>query len=211
MCRPRRHAARRCRPRPQRVVEVVEGGVAAEHDIVALAAKRRAAAVARRQRQSVIARVAKQIVEAARTAIEDIVAGAAMVLVIASKRSDLVIAAGREDPVVARRAGDDIIAIRARDDEIGAVCSYPTVAGSDRTIPVTMPSARLSSERRALARLFLLDKFLKELVSKGLMCHPRVRFGGFAAVGCCDDQHLSVNFEGPRVGSSVDLDVDRMA
>ncbi len=67
-----------------------------------------------------------------------------------------------------------------------------------------------SSEGRALARLFLLDQVLEELVGKGLMRHPGVNFGGLPAVGCRDGQQFTVNLVGSGVGSSVNLDVDRM-
>ena len=51
-------------------------------------------------------------------------------------------------------------------------------------------------EGRALARLFLPDQILEELVGKGLMRHPGVNFGGLLAVGCRDGQQFSVNLVG---------------
>src|SRR5688572_21052668 len=75
--------------------------------------------------------------------------------------------------------------------------------GPHRTVP-------LLSEGRALARLFLLDQVLEELVGKGLMRHPGVNFGGLPAVGCRDGQQFSVNLVGSGVRSSVNLDLDRM-
>ncbi|WP_441493364.1 hypothetical protein [Bosea sp. 2RAB26] len=71
------------------VVEVVEGGVAAEEDVVALAARGHAAAITRRQCQPVVARLAEQVVKAARAAIENIVACPAMDFVVAAKAGDL--------------------------------------------------------------------------------------------------------------------------
>ena len=105
----------------QAVVEVAERRVAAEQDVIAVAARGHAAAVAGRQRQLVISLLAEQIVEAARAAVEEIIAGAAMDLVVAAEGKDLVIAARGEDPIVFLGAGDHVVAVRAGDDEIGVV------------------------------------------------------------------------------------------
>ena len=66
------------------------------------------------------------------------------------------------------------------------------------------------SERRALARLFLLDQLLQKLVSKGLVRDPVTDLGGLLAVARRDGQDLPVDFIGPGGSSPVQLDVDRV-
>ena len=67
-----------------------------------------------------------------------------------------------------------------------------------------------SSERRALARLFLSNKFLQDLVSEGLVRDPVTDLGGLLAVARRDGQDLPVDFIGPGVSSTVQLDVNRV-
>lgn len=64
------------------------------------------------------------------------------------------------------------------------------------------------SKDRAPARLFLLNKFLQELVCEGFMRHSRHNFRGLPAIVRGDRHDLPVDSECSRIRSSIYLDMD---
>ena len=62
-----------------------------------------------------------------------------------------------------------------------------------------------------LAAFLLLDELLQKLVCKGLVWDLGAHLRRLPAAGRGDRQDLAVHRVGPRVGSPIELDVDRVA